>query len=607
MAYSKLLPQHRLAPHRVPLLLLLTFALGAAIFSWNVGYEYRWTSDTTDTFYRIVSTLPAGAIGNGDRLLPTLVSGVLDVIVEQAVGEWYHASFDAYLRSFALVFGDISLAYKAMVFPFSVLFSVSAYFFFCWLTGNRWLALALAFAALFPMPLAWAGERSGLGPIWTYTRRYFLTAWLPLLGFLYFRAMLDRRRRISLVMACVGLASNLHASGIILLEILVLAWLVIDGVTIKRLFDGALLMGVGLCCSVASLASIWKAGLGAMTQLMLAMVSNDAVAAELMVLDKARLAVPEVAYLFYPPKMYAHLPSGLVAVWLALTIALSCWPLVQSARQKTASSLSLFAAATACLLFISFEQMWAWVLVSGVLYAVARHDERPRAYALAAYLIICTFWVAVGGMLLFQFGYGLVDGFPLVFNQLRGIRFIGFWVFVWLAVLAAPVASTLIRPALQPRLLLLAMALALIAGAHNFYRGYFRGLESDRLERKIALLDLANWAKKNSAPDSVFLLGYSAFGIRAERRITHPDKVVRNDGIDWLPPKGLKGPAESLAQAQRFRATHLFLDPADLMPDMQRCVKVGNSIYVIAETACLEALPWPVEASTGAESASLPP
>jgi hypothetical protein len=582
----------RLAAHLLPLLLLVVFALATATFAWNVGYEYRWTSDTTDTFYRIISTLPDNSAPRGGGLLSTLLTGMVDVIAQQPVTDWYQALFDAYLRSFHLALGDISLAYRVQVFPLSILFGFSAYFFFHWLTGNRWLAVVLALAALLPMPLSWAGERSGLGPIWTYTRRYFLTAWLPLLTFFHFRAMLDKRMLLIPVMASVGLASNLHASGILLLEILVLTWLVVDRITVKRLIQAGLLMAAGLLFSVASLGSVWKAGLGAISQRLLTMLSSDALAAQLAVLDKARLAMPEVQYLFYPPKIYAHLPSGLVDAWLMVTVILSLLPLLLRARQKDLGSFHLFTAASACLLFISFEQMWVWILVSGVLYAAGRHAERPRAYTLAAWLIICNFWVAVVGMLVFQLSYGLIDGFPLVYNQLRGIRFMGFWVFVWLAVLATPVAARRNPWRDLPRLLVLTMGLALIVAGHNVYRSYFRGTDSERLDQKTALLDLAIWAKRNTPPTSVFLVGYSPFGVLAERRVTHPDKTVRNAAIDWLPPKGMTKPEQTLALARQFSATHLFIDPAQVSPELARCVRVANLVYALAETACLQsALP----------------
>lgn len=589
MLDCQLLPQIRIARHVVPILLLVLFALATALVGWNIGYEYRWTSDTTDTFYRIISTLPTDRAASDAGLLATLNKEFVFVISNQPTINWYQGLFDGYLRSFHLVFGDISLAYKTQVFPLSLVFGAFAYALFYRLTGSRWLAVALAFAALMPMPLAWAGERSGIGPIWTFTRRYFLTAWLPLLAIFYFRAMLDTRKSIGLAIMSVGLASNLHASGIILLVILVLTWLITDGVTGQRLLKSALLMALGLLCSVASFASIWKAGLGAITQLMLAALSNSAIAGEMAILDKARLAAPEVAYLFYPPKMYAKLPPALLSVWLLTTIALSFWPLAQRVRGRDAPSLWLFIAASACLLFISFEQMWAMFLLSCVLYSIAPPGKDARAFVVTAYLIICTFWVAVVGMLLFQLAYGLIAGFPLVFNQLRGIRFVGFWVFIWLAVLSAPL-TTMPRPlAKQPRLLLWTTGIALLVTAQNFYRGYFQGLDNERLEQKIALLELADWARQSTPQDSVFLVGYSSFGTRAERRITHTDKQVRNAAIEWLPPKGLKGPEESLALAQELHATHLFLSPAVLSSELNHCVRAKNAIYAIVETSCLDA------------------
>lgn len=581
---------HRRALHFLPLFLLFAYALASALFAWNIGYEYRWTSDTTDTFYRIINSSLPQSVQQGHGLLTVLLSGLADVIDHQYVATWYQGMFDAYLRSFQLSLGDISLAYKILVFPFNLIFGSIAYFFFYWLTRNRGLACVLAILALLPMALPWAGERSGLGPIWTYTRRYFLTAWLPLIAFLYFRGVLGDRKLLILAIVGAGAASNLHASGIILLEVLVLTWVLAGPICLKRLLHGGGLLVIGLLFSVTAIGSLWNAGLHAISKILLATFSSDAVAASLTILDSAKEAIsPELQYLFYPPRIYSEVPRSLVDIWLVATFVASAVPLVRRACRLEAGASYLFIAASACLLFVSFEQMWAWVVVASLLYVMGREGDRRPTFTLTAYLIISNFWVAVGGMLIFQVGYGLIDGFPLVFNQLRGIRFMGFWVFIWLAVLAVPVVARPLQDKTQSRLLAVAVGIAFLVTGQTVYRQYFRGQNNDRLGQKKALLELAKWAKHNTPQDSIFLVGYSSFGVLADRQITHTDKRVRNDAINWLPPKGLVKPDEALKLAQQFSATHVFLNPDQVPSQLISCIKTSNEYYAVAETPCLEA------------------
>lgn len=578
--------------HGVALLALFTWALGCSLFSWSVGFEQRWTSDTTDTFYRIVSqTLGRSDSLYGQNYWTTLWAEVTQVLVEKPITNWYQGLFDAYLRSFHVAWGDISLAYKIQVFPFTLLFSVVAYFFFLSLTGNRWVALALAFAALMPLPFSWAGERAGLGPIWTYTRRYFLTVWLPLIVWLYFHGIRERNAWLLFAVATAGFASNLHASGVILLEIFVLTWLVCGAIVPKRILQSGGLMVLGLLFSMTGISSLWERGLKSISEIWLTGLGGIAIAeptTTFQVLADAKAASQaSLQYLFYPPKIYGGLPGWIMDTWLVLTILLSFLPLLLRALCKKESSIALFGAAAACLLFVSFEQMWPWILLATLLFLVGRKEAQATTFPLACYLILATFWISVVGMLIFQLGYGLIDGFPFIFNQLRGIRFMGFWVFVWIAILSIPALAN--WPKASPRLrrgLYIALGIALVLQAQTVYRQY-RVQENDRIEEKRALLDIASWAKLNTPPNSIFLVGYSSFGTVAERRIAYTDKVIRNQHIDWLPPKALKNPEETLQLARNLQFTHMFISPADITPTLAKCVVYANASYALAEVTCI--------------------
>ena len=574
--------------HALPLLVLLVLASLATALAWNVGFEQRWTSDTTDTFYRIMRSTPADA-EHGRALLPTMLGEVQRAFYGTPAAGWYQAVFDAYLRSFYLAWDDIAMAYKLAVFPLLAIFSLTAYGFFWSLTRRRWVALALTVAALAPMPLAWAGERAGFGPIWNYTRRYFLSAWIPAITWFFYRGMLNNKKLLLVAVAAAGLASNLHASGIILIEIFALTWLVYGRINFKRISLAAALVLLGLLFSVTSISSIWAQGLEKISQLMLAGMSGDALAAAGSVFPFGRERIPpELSYLFYPPRIYSHLSPVLVDFWLLLALVLSVLPLVLRRGGNGESRIALFAGSAMCLLFVSFEQMWPWVMLGGALYFAGRRAEPAHPYVLACYLVIATFWVAVVGMLVFQLAYQSVEGFPLVFNQLRGIRFMGFWVFVWIAALAIPLLNkgVLIEKRVL-KLILLAICVAGFFTLKGFYRQNFDSQDQAYTERKIALLDIARWAKSNTPPGSLFMAGSSAFAIVADRLVLHTDKEVRNESIDWLPPKGLLPPAKGLEVARREQAAYFFLDPADVPEGFSTCVRRNNQYFALLETACV--------------------
>lgn len=577
-----------LAEHGLPLAAIVGLAAASALFASGIGYEYRWTSDTTDTFYRIISTTPESAV-HGRGLWSTLGTELGQVLAKEAITSWYQFLFDAYLRSVYLSLGDISLAYKLLVFPLTLVFGTVAYFFFHALTGNRWLALALAVAAWLPMPLSWAGERAGLGPVWTYTRRYLHTAFLPIVAWLYLKGSTEtgQGRLLLIALVAAGIASNLHASGILLLEVLVLAWFVAGQLQPRRLLVAVAMLGLGFCFSVAAAGSIWIRGLNTLSKLLLSGMSGESFAAtSIPLLAAAQNVIPDdYRYLYYPPRIYDHLPGVMVDAWLIVTLAASLLPLIWK-RGRTGQHDVLFGAAAACLLFVSFEQFWPWVFLATVLFIAGRREQPSVALAMSAYLIVATFWVSVCGMLLFQTGLALIKGFPVIFDQLRGIRLMGFWVFIWIAALAAPLGARLPEATLVRRLLLAAIGVAVILHGQTAYRQYFRGQDGDRIERKLALLDLAAWAKANTPKESVFLVGYSAFGIVSERRIVQTDKSVRNTRIEWLPPKGISPPEETPALAVQYAAGY-FLMPADGVPvSLKACVLYANTVYALAATSC---------------------
>ncbi|MGB0128536.1 MAG: DUF6798 domain-containing protein [Rhodocyclaceae bacterium] len=570
------------------MILLALLACISAAFSWGIGFEYRWTGDTTETFYRIVRNTPADA-ERGGSLLTALAENLTAVVASQPLTHWYQGLFDAYLRSFHVAWNDISLAYKIQVLPLTLLYGVGAYFFFLHLTGKRWIAFTLAILALLPMPISWAGERAGLGPIWTYTRRYFLTAWLPILALLYYRGVLDNPKLLIPAVILVGATANLHSSGVILLQVLLLAYLLNTGISRKRVTQAIGLLGLGLCFSLTALGSLWTKGLKNISELILSAATGEAQASPLRTLIATSEKIPnELQYLFYPPKIYAQWSPALVDAWLLATIFLSLLPLIYRAKNREEQHGLLLAASGACLLFVSLEKMWVWVLLGTILYFARSDGKHPRAYVLSCYLLIANFWVAVVGMLLFQIGLATIEGFPLIFDQLRGIRFMGFWVFPWLATLAIPLLT---NPGAISRPLRSALAFGLMVvvatTAQTFYRQYFRTLGTDHFAEKRDLLRMAEWAKRNTPTNAVFLVHFSSFGVVAERGVAVSDRASERESAEKMPPHGVATVPEAVQIAARYGATHAFLANDSAQGTVQECTLTTGQIYALMDVGCL--------------------
>lgn len=521
----------RLLPHIWALLFFIAVAGGWASFSWNKGVEHIKQSDTTATYFTVVMRYKherEAVVINQEKEewhWPSLLKQVLvdqrAIFAATDMKSVYQVSFERYLGTVYRVTGDITLGYKLLVFPLNLIFLLGAYALFFHLTGKPALSAGLAFFASFPIALPIAGEFFGMGPVTIYSRRNLFTAFVPFVIYLFY-LWIQRPRLLIATFAFVGLISNLHSSGILLAEVLIFSYFLyhIKNPTLwgyVALF-GLMVVGFGF----VSVGGLWGQ-VASFFHSLAQLVIPSAHAAMSGFIQKQ--GIPDLfQYLFYPLQIYQDLPPVLQHLMTLLVTGLSvCALLLNRKISDQARPVLSFSSGIAILAYLGFSEFKYLLLLGMAAFALTWRQPVDLKFELTHYLILAIFFVSFVGMLLFQIGYFSIDGFPLVFNQLRATRFLGLMVFVWLAILISRI-DWKTSSVWGKRILLVCLAIALLMTLRHDFRSWIRYKEDADMA---ALLDLARWSKGHTPQDAVFLVASTRFGIVAERNVFLHDKESR--------------------------------------------------------------------------------
>lgn len=556
----------RWLPHIWVVLFFIAVAGGWASFSWNKGVERIKQSDTTTTYFTVVMRYKhereAVALNQKTEwqwlsLFGQIVADQRTVFASTDMKSLYQASFERYFGTVYRVTGDITLGYKLLVFPLNLIFLLGAYALFFHLTRKPALSTALAFLASFPIAIPIAGEFFGMGPVTIYSRRNLFTAFVPFALYLFY-LWIQRPRLLIAMFAFIGLISNLHASGILLAEVLIFAyflyhfknrgfWRYIPVFGFVVVIFGFVSVG-GLWGKVASFFE-------SLTQV----VIPNAYAALSDFMSKQGIPGGE-DFLFYPLRIYSTLPISLLHIITLLVVMFSCWVLFVERRiNPPARAPLLFLAVTAVLSYLWFSEFEYFLWVGVAAFALTWRQPVEWKFELTHYLILATFFVSFIGMLLFQLGFYTINNFPPVINQLRGARFLGLLVFVWLAVLISRIDwknSGLWRK----RLFVICAAVAILMTIRQDFRSYIRYKEDPD---SMALLELARWSKEYTPSDATFLVVSTRFGIVAERNVFLHDRESRTTRGQELLPR-MWGDFAELKQLAREKGMSYIVIKKDL-------------------------------------------
>lgn len=485
------------------------------------GAEFIRTSDTTDVFYAAVINARGereALRGEQVSLLSRIAQDQLDAWRACTMKECYQTQFNAYVRSVYLATGDITNAYKILVLPLNLIFMVGCYLLFLFLCRRRGLAALFAVLASFPIAIPLAGELFGIGPYTVFSRRHLFTAFVPLAlyGFFLYR---DNFRALILIFAFLGAIANLHASGILLIEITLLAYLLFHARVQPYVWHCGVLLLVALAAGFVALGSPWSVLAGFLEKFALILLPSVHAGG----MDLLAGIDPALRYLFYPPHIYAHWPAILVHLTSIAVFVVALLPLMLRGRltRNTYGKL-LFLSSLAILAFLGFSEFRHWLLTAIVVWLFSWRKDSSPLLELAGVMILATYLVSFVLSVLLQFVHMLEPDFPAIHNSLRGVRFIGLLVFVWLIALMAQLDYPALSKSRRGALVVLIM-LSVLSDLRHVVRDNLRNPAN--MENVSAMLDVARWARDHTPVGARFFVASSEFGIVSERNIYMTNKV----------------------------------------------------------------------------------
>jgi len=366
--------------------------------------------------------------------------------------------------------------------------------------------------ASLPIAIPLAGEMFGIGPYTNFSRRHLFTAFVPLALYGFYRYR-DNFRALLFVFAFLGAIANLHASGILLIEIVLLAYLLFHARLRPYFLHGGALVVVACTTGFIALGNPY----GVLASFIDKLVSLVIPAAHAASFDLLAGISPSLRYLFYPPHIYSHLPEPMVHAMSMGVFVVALLPLLLRRRVAgTAYSGLLFLSSLFILAFLGFENFKWWLVVAAVAWLFTRRREPVPTLELTSMLILATYLVSFALSIVLQFTYLLVPDFPAIYNNLRGVRFFGILLFVWLVALLGQIDWAALAKSRRYVLVLLLVVVVLF-DLRQVIRDHFR--ELPHTEERMALQDVARWTKVHTPRGAAVYIASSEFGIASERRI----------------------------------------------------------------------------------------
>ncbi|MGV6809504.1 MAG: hypothetical protein ACWA5U_06475 [bacterium] len=573
MASVKQLEIKHLFEKILPFAILLSVAIFWNELSWQKQSEHLLTSDTTQVFYQIIQNTPLVEPINGDWHYIDVVQNVLQHF-SQTLAEYgllaYQPLRDAYISAVYEITGDPFDAYRVVSLPLNFIFLLGAWLLFRVLGAPQYLALILASLLSAPWLIPLAGEQFGMGAATIYSRRHFMTAFIPLLMYVYYKRLVYQQSLMP-VFVFVGLVANLHASALLFAEILILHFLLYQTGRNQRLSSALILKALGffiitLCAGLIAFGSLFKPLLIAFQQLansFLDFSTAYASATSIDIILDQYLQQPidsHLRYLFFPWRFYQDIGSfGQIILMLSsllLFVFFAIRQLLGKAQPAFLFALSLFS-----LVFLLGKQAVLPLLLLMGLMAynhLYRRNDYISQYTSAIHftnlLGIAIFITAVLGTLIFQAAYLLVDGFPLIYNQLRASRFIWLAYFMLLAIqltIFFKPDHTKRNNNLRRYIVIVLLIMTVLYEVRHIYRSFI--YDNLRIEQR-DFYHIAYWAKKNTPKDSLFLVKSSIFGVISHRQVALQDKQASHN-FDW----GSDNYEQAIQACHDYNCTHLLL------------------------------------------------
>lgn len=567
----------------ISIILLIIVAAIWSYISWNRDIEHIATSDTTDTLFSVVGGY--SDTDNGTRIswswyniASQISDDFSDALEVNKLFDSYNALFFTYIRSVHKVTGNPLDAYRILVFPLTLIFLLGGFLLFRKLGNSYWVAALLAVLMSFPLTIPLAGEQFGMGPVTIYSRRHLMTAFIPILTYIYYTRLVKGKSQL-LTFLLIGLASNLHASGFLFAEILGFLYLMYCGASWVSVSKLMAYIGVLLVGGFIALGRVYSELIGLIDVIITAMlpVANAGGMREILV-----SGIPaKFTYLFFPWHIYGHWPAWLTVIIAIFMNGIVIFTVTRAIFRMKINLILLFAACILVMGYINGPEMTLVLALLVYLAFIGGVSREGPSQLFAHYLVLSVFAVSICMTLIFQAGYLFIDGFPLVFSQLRASRFVWLGYFVLLSVVLANINLSS-KTSFQIKIFWTVLALVLLVELRHAYRSHIRIKFN---QEQIAFYDVARWAKKNTLADAKILVASSQFGLISERKIVFGDKDTGSNklakSLRWGSGFGYR---ETLKYAREYDANHMLLRTTknNTLPPKDKLLYV-NQYYALSK------------------------
>jgi len=585
----------------LPLAFLLIIAFFWNNLSWQKQSEHLLTSDTTQVFYQIIQNTPLIAPINEEWHYIDVAENVFHHLSQTLTEHGllaYQPLRDAYIRAVYEITTDPFDAYRLVSLPLNFIFMIGAWLLFRALGAKQYLALILAGLLSAPWLIPLAGEQFGIGSATIYSRRHFMTAFIPLLMYFYYKRLSHQQSLIP-VFVFVGLIANLHASALLFAEILILHFCFYQANIVKRLQATTVLKAflffiITLCTGAIAFGSLFQPLLLVFNQLTNQLLLFSAAYAAPINIDyilDQHLQQPidsHLRYLFFPWRFYQDIGNVgqiiLMISSLLLFVLFSIKHFLGRAQATFLFTLGLFS----LVVLLGKQAVLPLLLLMGLIAYnhLYRRNDHLSQYTSAIYFThlfcVAIFITAVLGALVFQAAYLLVEGFPLIYNQLRASRFIWLAYFMLLAIqltIFFRADHKKINNNASRYIIIVLIIITTLYEVRHIYRSFIY----DNLSIKQRdFYHIAYWAKENTPKDSLFLVKSSIFGVISHRQVALQDKQT-SQGFDW----GSENYKQAIQACYDYHCTHLLLEKAAQNPMTVRLfassiIYYNHSYYVLA-------------------------
>jgi hypothetical protein len=404
--------------------------------------------------------------------------------------------------------GDLATGYRMLVFPVTLVYLVGAYLAFCHVSGNRWVAAALAIFSSFPTRVPMANEIFGVGPVNMMLARTIVVGAFPLLFFGFCKSI-GRPWRLGLLFMVIGLLANFYpVSPLYAVLVLIVLYVLLTGATRQSWLTAA---GLGSAALVGAAPIAWSQLRAAIDRAQQAGEIGSAAARE--------LAADRLGYVSYPPQTLSLLPPAVAHGLTFGLLAASILIIVRAWREgRHPSGRAFQLVALASIAYLLFPETRLAIATAILLFLLPQGNREWGGERIVGYFCFSLFWIILAELVLFRLGP--LNQPALYVLLTRGAQFAPFGLFLLLALSAAVVDWSRVKRLARITCIVLVILMVFWQLRHTV-RTHLR-TRGDAVAADLAAV--AEWARKETAPSDRFLFDSAAFRVMARRSLVFSSK-----------------------------------------------------------------------------------